>query len=473
MGGEAVLNEAVIRALPIPERGSKVHWFAGAVLQGVSAPPGFGVRVAAGGTKAFILNYRVSRREHRYTIGQFPTWTAAKAVREARELRRRIDRGENPIEHRQSAREALTITELAEIYLIEGPTAKPNKKASSWATDRSNIERHIRPLLGRKLAASLTQAEIARFQADIAAGKSKTDIKTKKRGRAIVSGGRGTAARSLAVLAAMLQFAVGRGLIPTNPAKGVPLLKQAKRERFLSTTDLARLADTLVTMRKEGSIGTTATAAIRLLLLTGARKSEILGLRWEWVDVERSCLRLPDSKTGAKVIPLASVARGLLNSLPHTSPYVLPAGNGKCHYTGLQKAWERVRERAGLVGVRIHDLRHSFASFAVAGGHSLFLVGKVLGHKHARTTEGYAHLDADPVRAVADNTAARIAAAMQAPEAKKILPLRRIKRRIKMKPYTLPAARKAPASIENPKRRLVTANSAKRVVPRVSSAGSG
>jgi integrase len=225
-------------------------------------------------------------------------------------------------------REALRLAELADLYLAEGPAAKPNKKASNWATDRSNIERHVKPLLGRKLATSLTHDDVVRFPRDGAAGKSKADVKTKTRGRAIVEGGPGTAARSLAVLGAMLEWAArpDRKLIPANPAKGGKLLAE----------------------------------------------------------------------------------------LPRRGDYVLPAAKGAGHYTGLQKDWERVRARAGLGGVRIHELRHSFASFAVANGNSLYLIGKLLGHKQARTTKIYAHLADDPIRAVADRTAARIAAAMAA-----------------------------------------------------------
>ena len=274
---------------------------------------------------------------------------------------------------------------------------------------------HCAPLqLGRKLAASLNHDDVVRFQRDVAAGKSRADIKTKKRGRAIVDGGRGTAARSLAVLGAMLEWAAhpDRKLIAANPAKGVKLLKGGKRERFLSEAELARLADALAAMQAEHRLSPTATAAIRLLLLSGCRKAEILSLRWEWVDIERGVLRLPDSKTGAKVVPLAAAAVKLLAELLRTGDYVLPAAKGVGHYTGLQKDWERVRVRADLAGARIHDLRHSFASFAVADGNSLYLIGKVLGHKQARTTEIYAHLADDPIRAVADRTAARIAAAM-------------------------------------------------------------
>jgi integrase len=211
----------------------------------------------------------------------------------------------------------------------------------------------------------------------------------------------------------MLQFGVGRKLITTNPARGVQLLKGEKKERFLTEAEVARLADALTTMEAEHALSAVAATAVRLLLLTGCRKSEILSLSWNWVDFERACLRLPDSKTGAKVVPLATAALALLNGLVRTSAYVLPAAKGQGHYTGLQKDWERVRARAGLSGLRLHDLRHSFASFAVADGNTLFMVGKVLGHKQARTTEVYAHLADDPLRAVADRTAARIAAAMK------------------------------------------------------------
>jgi integrase len=155
-------------------------------------------------------------------------------------------------------------------------------------------------------------------------------------------------------------------------------------------------------------------AAIRLLMLTGARKSEVLNLRWREVDAERGLLRLADSKTGRKTIVLAAAAMEVIAGCASDSEFVFPAIRGEGHVVGLQKAWERIRARApDLRGVRLHDLRHSFASFAVADGASLYLVGKVLGHKHARTTEVYAHLRDDPLRAVAERTAARIAEAFR------------------------------------------------------------
>jgi integrase len=399
---------------------------------------GFGVRIKPSGAKSFVLKYRIGTKTRRYTISKVGSpYTVEEARQISADLLRGIRAGLDPMQAKAAKREALTVAELADLYLAEGPAEKPNKKASSWVTDGSNIGRHIRPLLGRKVARSLTQADMARFQADVAAGKTAADVKTKKHGRAIVQGGKSTAARSLAVLGAMLQFAVGRKILPANPAKGVKLLRGEKKERFLSEVQIARLADTLTVMEAEG-LNKNAAAAIRLLLLTGCRKDEILSARWEYVDFERQCLRLPDSKTGAKVVPLAAAALALLAELPRADKgtWVLPGsppkGNGRPkaeaepgHYSGLQKAWERVRERAGLPGLRLHDLRHSFASFAVADGATLFMVGKVLGHKQTRTTEVYAHLADDPVRAVADRAANRISNAMKGskPESAQVVAL--------------------------------------------------
>jgi integrase len=383
---------------------------------GDGALKGFGVRMMPSGAGSYLVQYRTKEgRTRRIVIGKVGVLSPNEARAIAADKLKEVAKGVDPSAERHRVRpEALTVSELADLYVAEGSAAKPNKKASSWGTDRSNIERHVKPLLGRKLAASLNHDDVVRFQRDVAAGKSKADIKTKKRGRAIVDGGFGTAARSLAVLGAMLEWAAhpDRKLIPANPARGVKLLKGSKRERFLSEAELARLADALAAMEAEHRLSPTATAAIRLLLLSGCRKSEILSLRWEWVDIERGVLRLPDSKTGAKVVPLAAAAVKLLAELPRRGDYVLPAAKSMSHYAGLQKDWERVRVRAGLGGARIHDLRHSFASFAVADGNSLYLIGKALGHKQARTTEIYAHLADDPVRAVAERTAARIAAAM-------------------------------------------------------------
>jgi hypothetical protein len=190
----------------------------------------------------------------------------------------------------------------------------------------------------------------------------------------------------------------------------VKRFRDQKGERYLSAVELARLGDAL---GRDGEYPF-ATAGLRLLILTGARKSEIQTAKWEHVDFERSCLRLPDSKTGAKTIPLGAAALDLLQDLPRVegNPYILPGYNNGGYYVGLPKAWLRVRKAARLEGVRLHDLRHSFASVAASAGDSLLLIGAILGHRDSKTTQRYAHLSNDPVKAAADRTADRIAAAM-------------------------------------------------------------
>jgi integrase len=260
---------------------------------------------------------------------------------------------------------------------------------------------------------SISRLDVRRFLHDVASGKTVANIKTGRRGRAIVEGGKGTAMGTVGLLGGILTFAVERGLRPDNPVRGVKRFRDKKFERFLSPSEMAQLGDALSAAQQDGE-SPFAVAAIRLLVLTGARKSEILTLKWDYVDTERGCLRLPDSKTGAKVIPIGAAALEALSDIARIegNPYVLPGLEGR-HFVGLQKIWERIRKRAGLEDVRLHDLRHSFASVAVAGGDSLYLVGKVLGHQQASTTERYAHIAHDPLRAVADKTAAHIAAKMK------------------------------------------------------------
>jgi len=384
---------------------------------------GFGVKVTPRGAKIYLVQYRLGGRKgitRRVTIGRHGVpWTPDSARKEAKRLLGEVAAGKDPADAKQREKDNVTVSQLCDQYLeaaplIVLPGKKRPKKASTLVIDRSNIERHIRPLLGRKRVNSVSRLDVEKFQRDVATGRTAIDVRTKPRGRALVRGGEGTAARATAVLGTVFSYAVKERIRDDNPVRGVSLYGGQKRDRFLSAAELAQLGDALAAA-ETGNENPHAVAAIRLLVLTGARKSEILTLRWKHVDTERPCLRLLDSKTGAKDIPLGAAALEALSEIPRVegNPYVLPGVEGR-HFVGLQKAWERIRKRAGLEDVRLHDLRHSFASVAVSGGDSLYLVGKVLGHQQARTTERYAHLSDDPLRAVADRTARQIAAAMRA-----------------------------------------------------------
>jgi integrase len=373
---------------------------------------GFGLKVTPAGKRIYILQYRINGRLRRYTLGRHGSpWTPDEARTEAARLLGLIADGTDPSELRADATKDISVATLCDVYLAEGCATK---RASTVVTDRRNIERHTKPLLGRRTIRSINRADVERFRQDIANGKTAVDVRTSARGRAIVAGGKGVATRTIATLGAMYSFAVERGLLRENPVRGIKPFKSAPRERFLSVKELSRLGDVLLTAERDG-LNPYAIIGIRLLVMTGCRKSEILTLRWENVDFDRGFLRLPISKTGAKVVPLGAPVLEILASVPRVegSPFVLPSFKGNGHLVGLQKIWEKIRKRAGLEDVRIHDLRHSFASVAVAGGDSLYLVGKVLGHRQSNSTERYAHLHDDPLRAVADRAANKIAAAMK------------------------------------------------------------
>ncbi len=377
--------------------------------------PGFGLKVTPTGHKVFLVQYRLGGRRgrtRRVTIGKHGApWTPDKARKAAKRTLGQVAAGEDPAEEKSEARRDLSIAELCDLYMREGVATK---KPSTLAVDRGRIERHIKPLLGRRRLRALTRGEIERFMQDVAAGKTAADIKTGARGRAIVKGGRGTASKAVALLGSILTFAVDHKLRPDNPARGVKRYRDQKCERFLAPAELARLGAVLAAVEQDGE-NPSVVAAIRLLTLTGCRKSEILGLRWAQVDWERACIRFPESKTGAKSLPLGAPALELLAAIPRIEgcPYVLPASIGNGHFVGLQKAWSRIRAKAALEDVRLHDLRHSFAAAGAAGGDSLLMIGALLGHRDPTTTSRYAHLADDPLKEAADRISGSIAAAMK------------------------------------------------------------
>ena len=253
---------------------------------------------------------------------------------------------------------------------------------------RGLLDRHLLRAFGEWRLDRIDQGDVTRFVREL-------------KGKPV------TANRAMAVLSSLYGRASIWGLLPagTNPTRGVPRFREARRERFLSAAELGRLGEAMRELEAEGAVSRYGLAAVRFLLFTGARPSEATALRWEHVDLTRGVLALPDSKTGPKVIHLNAPAAEILSTLPRLEgdPRVFPPHKRAAAAADLESVWRRVRTRAKLDGVRLYDAaRHGFASIAVSSGASLYLVGGLLGHRKASTTERYAHLSADPLRAVGE-----------------------------------------------------------------------
>jgi integrase len=386
---------------------------------------GFGIRCRASGAKTYHLKARIGRCQRWLAIGRHGSpWTPAMARKEARRLLGEIAQGKDPGAERAAERTAGTVADLCDLYLAEGVATK---KPSTIRNDKSRIVRHIKPLLGHRKVRDVNRGDIERFQRDVAAGRTAADRKTGYRGRSIVTGGTGAARLCMILLSAIFSFAKARGLRDDNPCSGVKRYKPGTSERFLSAAEQVRLGEALAEVERAG-VNPTPIAVIRALALTGARLGEIRALRWADVDFERACLRLPDSKTGYKVIPLGAAALELLAAQERRSDWIFPSEVKIGHpISDVSYVWERVRDMAGLAGLRIHDLRHSYASTIVNAGGSLPVIGALLGHRHVSTTQRYAHLTDHPLKVVADRAAGSIAAALAGKPAAEILPLERRK----------------------------------------------
>jgi integrase len=373
---------------------------------------GFGVRRQRRDA-SFVLKYSFRGRQRFYTIGRHGIITVEEARNDARRLLGLASSGIDPAiarDEQSPQSPALTVGELCASYLKEGPAYKPDKRESSWYTDRSNIHRHIAHLIGQVDANALNETDVVNFVANVTRGATHCDMKVGHRARAIVKGGRGVAARALAVLSAVYTFGVRKGVVHANPTKNVKPSKGKSPGRFLTTDEWCRLGEAMRSYG--GDVGANIFVdAINLLALTGCRRSEITRLRWSEVDLEAGLLRLEHSKTGPRAVPLGDQAIRLIADIKQTasSDWVFPSSRGRGPIVGIQKIWNEIRIRADLPTVRLHDLRHSFASQAINGGASLYLTGAILGHRQSSTTQRYAHLQSDPVRSLATITAESVA----------------------------------------------------------------
>ena len=357
---------------------------------------GFGVRVYPTGRKSFVVTYRADGRQRFHTVGRVGELTMHEARTKAMEVLASVRRGSDPSGDRIAYRQAPTMKDLSERYMREH--ARPRKKPSGAKNDERVWANHILPSLGRKKVADVTRADVFQIHAQMG---EKTPIQ---------------ANRTLAVLSKAFNLCEIWGWRPdgSNPARHVPRFPENKRERFLSEAELLRLAEALNEVERLQLEKPAAIAAIRLILLTGCRSGEIKGLRWSEVDFQRRCLRLADSKTGRKTIYLSSGALQVLAGIEREddNPHVIVGAKPGSHFRGLSRPWFRIRKRAGLDDVRLHDLRHTYASVGAGIGLSLPMIGNLLGHTVPATTQRYAHLAANPMLEAAERIGASLDAAM-------------------------------------------------------------
>ncbi|MEX4007685.1 tyrosine-type recombinase/integrase [Neoaquamicrobium sediminum] len=406
-----------INALEPPEKGNFIRYDRGHD----KSVTGLGIRVTAGGSKAFILNYRIGRRERRLTIGDWPDWSITAARDYAAELKRdKIDRGIDPLGEREAQRDAKTISDLCDRFLSDYVA---HECRPSTATDYAALIRlYIRPELKRVPVADLTQEDVKAVH------------------RKITEQGKTYAAnRMLAVLSKMMNLAIQWKWTPdpVNPVKGVKKNPEVKRKAYLKPAELARVSAALENLRDQQSAN-----AIRLIMLTGARRSEVLKSRWDQFNHRTRVWTKPGATTkqgtehevhlsraaaklvirmyraareraaieGTKMSPYLFPNQGLRQNLRKLKRGEKPAKKTAVtpYQIDVKNAWAKVTAEAGIAGFRVHDLRHTYASVLVSAGLSLPLIGALLGHTQAQTTQRYAHLMADPQRAAANLAAAKI-----------------------------------------------------------------
>lgn len=353
---------------------------------------GFALRVWPSGRMTYVVHYRASGRFRRYSIGHHGPWTADQARDEAIKVLARVKDGGDPNADRGEERQSPTIAQFSKTFL-ERHVANHLKPSTQGEYQRA-IDLFITKKLGTRKMAKLSRSEVVSFH------HTYRHIPYQ-------------ANRTLGVLSKMFSLAILWGIRTDNinPCRSVKRYKEEKRERFLKPEEHQRLGEALerasVTMPE-------AVNAIRLLSLTGCRLKEIQCLKWDYVDLDERVLRLPDSKNGARTVQLGDGAIEILRNIRHLkdNPYVITGRKKGAHLTDMEKPWRRIRKDAGLCDVRIHDLRHSFASDALELGEDLTMIGKLLGHRDLKSTARYAHLKDEPIQRAVNKVDTKISKAL-------------------------------------------------------------
>ncbi len=374
-----ITNQAVMSLRP-PAKGNRVVWDRDLT--------GFGVRMTAAGAISFVLRYVINGRERRYTIGKHPDLSASAARELGTVLRGRIVAGLDPLDERRESREAATVAELCNDYMDRH--AKPKKRPASIRADEQLIRLYIKPKLGARKVIAIGRRDLDEIHQALGEHPYQAN-------------------RLLALLSKMFSLAVAWGWRGDNPAKGVERFAEHRRERWLQANELGALSKAI-----EVYPDRRIADAIRLLILTGSRRGEVLNATWDQFDLARAVWTKPSHHTKqnrTEHIPLSGPARLLVSDIRDRAietlgdeaklkdfPYLFPGDKDGQPLRELRRAWKAICAAAGLEGVRVHDLRHTYASHLVSGGHSLPLIGRLLGHTQAATTQRYAHIADDPLR---------------------------------------------------------------------------
>ena len=384
-----------------PQDREAIHWD--------TEVPGLGLRITAGGSKSFILKTRIGGGRaapiRKPTLGKLGDLTLDQARTKARDWRALAANGVDPTRHKEEV--GRTVNDLCDEYL---DVHAPRKRSA--ADDAAKIKQHIKPAMGKKLIKDVTYTNIERLHRSM----KKTPY---------------AANRTLTLLSKMFSLAIKWEWRDRNPAKGIEKYPEERRERYLKPDEIHRLSQALldyVTLAPRPSQAQRASDAIRLLMLTGARRSEVLSAKWNMFDIDGGVWTKPSSHTKQKKahrVPLSPPALQLLQDIKERYPnsaYVFPSRSGSKHphLMELKKAWIKICGLAELEDVRIHDLRHTYASILASGGASLPLIGALLGHTQSQTTQRYAHLMDDPLR----EATTRVGAIMSQETNAEIVPLK-------------------------------------------------
>jgi integrase len=377
---DTALSDQIVRSAAAPISGNRIIY--DAKLRG------FGLRITAKGARSFVLNYRFKGRERRITIGQYPSWRLLAARKHAEHLRRQIDMGIDPLEERIADRNAPTVRDLFDRYALEH---LPTKAPRSAADDRSMWAKDILPMFGARKVSDLTSTDCDELHRAISAGRPTR------------------ANRVMEVLRKALNLAIRWGWIERNPASGARRNPEPKRTRYLSRDDVRRLVGAL-----EKHPERTSADALLFMLLTGCRRGEALSAKWSQIDLQHRIWTKPSSETKQRRehrVPFSMAVAKILERrrIESDGAFVFPGKSGS-PLVEVRRTWRHACATAGLSAVRIHDLRHTFASLLASSGQSLLVVGELLGHSSPQTTKRYANLYDDSLRLAAEGITSLLSA---------------------------------------------------------------